>query len=177
MWSGGSRPPCPASMNNVNIHPATRDDVPALLSLIRGLAAYEKKPQAVVATEQDLLRDAFGPAPKFRALIAEWKGEAAGYASFFRFYSTYQGRAALFLEDLFVLDKFRGKGIGMALLSAVAKLAADEGCFGLRWEVLDWNHPAIQFYKKLGATFLNERKVVTFDENAMRRVAAGSKSL
>ena len=164
-------------MNNVNIHPATRDDVAALLSLIRGLAAYEKKPQAVVATEQDLLRDAFGPAPKFRALIAEWKGEAAGYASFFRFYSTYQGRAALFLEDLFVLDKFRGNGIGMALLSAVAKLAADEGCFGLRWEVLDWNHPAIQFYKKLGATFLNERKVVTFDENAMRRVAAGSKSL
>ena len=163
-------------MKNLKIHPATRDDVSALLSLIRGLAAYEKKPQAVVATEQDLLRDAFGPAPKFRALIAEWKGEAASYASFFRFYSTYQGRAALFLEDLFVLDKFRGNGIGMALLSAVAKLAADEGCFGLRWEVLDWNHPAIKFYKKLGATFLNERKVVTFDESAMRRVAAETKS-
>lgn len=164
-------------MNNLKIHPATRDDVPALLALIRGLAAYEKKPQAVVATERDLLRDAFGANPKFRALIAEWKGEPAGYASFFHFYSTYQGRSALFLEDLFVLDKFRGNGIGMALLSAVAKIATEEGCFGLRWEVLDWNHPAIDFYNRLGATFLNERKVVAFDESAMRRVAADFKSL
>jgi GNAT superfamily N-acetyltransferase len=163
-------------MNSLIIHPATRDDIPALLSLIRGLAAYEKKPHAVVATENDLLRDAFGPNPKFRALIGEWKGQPAGYASFFHFYSTYQGRSALFLEDLFVLDRFRGNGIGMALLSAVAKLAVDEGCFGLRWEVLDWNHPAIEFYKKLGAAFLNERKVVAFDENAIRRVAAACKS-
>jgi GNAT superfamily N-acetyltransferase len=155
----------------LNIHPATRQEAPTLLSLIRGLAAYEKKPDAVVATEQDLLRDAFGPQPKFRALIAEWKGEAAGYASFFHFYSTYQGRSALFLEDLFVLDQFRGNGIGMALLSAVAKLAIDEGCFGLRWEVLEWNRPAIEFYKKLEATFLNERKVVAFDKEALRRVA------
>ncbi|HXF15078.1 MAG TPA: GNAT family N-acetyltransferase [Terriglobales bacterium] len=158
-------------MNNLNLHPATRENVTVLLSLIRGLAAYEKKPQAVVATEHDLLRDAFGPHPKFRALIADWKGEPAGYASFFHFYSTYQGRSALFLEDLFVLDKFRGNGIGMALLSAVAKLAVEEGCFGLRWEVLDWNHPAIEFYKRLGATFLNEREVVAFDEEALRRVA------
>jgi GNAT superfamily N-acetyltransferase len=157
-------------MNNLKIYSATRQDVTALLSLIRGLAAYEKKPQAVVATEHDLLRDAFGPHPKFRAFMADWKGEPAGYASFFHFYSTYQGRSALFLEDLFVLDKFRGNGIGMALLSAVAKLAVEEGCFGLRWEVLDWNHPAIEFYKKLGATFLNERKVVAFDEEALRRV-------
>lgn len=163
-------------MNDLNIHPATRDDVPALLSLIRGLAAYEKKPHAVVATEHDLLRDAFGANPKFRALMADWKGEHAGYASFFHFYSTYQGRSALFLEDLFVLDKFRSNGIGMALLSAVAQLAVEEGCFGLRWEVLEWNHPAIEFYKKLGATFLNERKVVAFDESAMRRVALSSKS-
>lgn len=158
-------------MKDLNIHPATRDDVSVLLSLIRGLAAYEKKPHAVVATHEDLLRDAFGQHAKFRALIAEWKGEPAGYASFFHFYSTYQGRSALFLEDLFVLDKFRGNGIGMALLSAVANLAVNEGCFGLRWEVLDWNHPAIEFYKKLGAAFLNERKIVAFDENAMRRVA------
>jgi GNAT superfamily N-acetyltransferase len=163
-------------MNNLKIYSATRQDVTALLSLIRGLAAYEKKPQAVVATEHDLLRDAFGPHPKFRAFMADWKGEPAGYASFFHFYSTYQGRSALFLEDLFVLDKFRGNGIGMALLSAVAKLAVEEGCFGLRWEVLDWNHPAIEFYKRLGATFLNERKVVAFDESAMRRVAVNSKS-
>jgi GNAT superfamily N-acetyltransferase len=153
------------------IHPATRDDVPTLLALIRGLAAFEKKPHKAVVTEADLLRDGFGTHPKFRALIAEWDGQPAGYASFFYFYSTFQGRPALFLEDLFVLGEFRGNGIGKALLAAVAKLAVDEGCFGLRWEVLDWNQPAIEFYEKLGATFLHERKVVAFDEDAMRRVA------
>ncbi|HZR65788.1 MAG TPA: GNAT family N-acetyltransferase [Terriglobales bacterium] len=150
------------------IRPATREDVPALLSLIRGLAEYEKKPEAVVATKKDLLRDIFGPQPKFRALIAEWKGEPAGYASFFHFYSTYRGRSALFLEDLFVLEKFRNHGIGIGLLKAVATLALDEGCFGLRWEVLDWNRSAIEFYEKLGAKFLHERKVVSFDEQATR---------
>jgi GNAT superfamily N-acetyltransferase len=155
----------------LKIHFATRDDVPTLLALIRELAAFEKKPHKAVVTEADLLRDAFGPLPKFRALIATWEETPAGYASFFYFYSTFQGRPALFLEDLFVLDEFRAKGIGKALLAAVAKLAVDEGCFGLRWEVLDWNQPAIDFYEKLGATFLNERKVVAFDEDAVRRVA------
>src|SRR3954451_9727029 len=155
----------------LKIHPATRDDVPTLLMLVRQLAAFEKKPHKAIVTEADLLRDGFGPQPKFRALIADWNGEAAGYASFFYFYSTFQGRPALFLEDLFVLDHLRGNGIGKALLAAVAKLAAEEGCFGMRWEVLDWNRPAIEFYEKLGATFLNERKVVSFDEEAMRRVA------
>ena len=160
----------------MKIHPATREDVPTLLALIRELATYEKKRHKAVVTEDDLLRDGFGARPIFRALIAEWEGAPVGYASFFNFYSTFLGRPALFLEDLFVLDQFRGNGIGMALLSAVAKLAVAEGCFGLRWEVLDWNHPAIEFYKKLGATFLNERKVVAFDESAMRRVAAETKS-
>ena len=155
----------------LTIHSATRDDITTLLNLIRELATYEKKRHKAVVTEQDLLRDGFGPQPKFRALIADWNGEAAGYASFFYFYSTFQGRPALFLEDLFVLDHLRGNGIGKALLAAVAKLAAEEGCFGMRWEVLDWNRPAIEFYEKLGATFLNERKVVSFDEEAMRRVA------
>jgi GNAT superfamily N-acetyltransferase len=160
----------------LNIHPATHEDIPTLLSLIRGLAAYEKKSDKVVVSEQDLLRDAFGPQPKFRALIAEWEGKPCGYASFFYFYSTFQGRPALFLEDLFVFEKFRGNGIGKALLVAVAKVAVKEGCFGLRWEVLDWNRPAIKFYEKLGATFLNERKVVAFDQEALRRVAGQNKS-
>jgi GNAT superfamily N-acetyltransferase len=155
----------------LTIHPTTRAEVSTVLSLIRALGSYEKKPHKVVATEADLLRDLFGPQPKFRALIAEWEGKPAGYASFFHFYSTYEARAALFLEDLFVLDEFRGHGIGKSLLAAVAKRALDEGCFGLRWEVLDWNRPAIEFYEKLGATFLNERKAVSFDEAALRRVA------
>jgi len=154
----------------LNIRSATREDVPVLLSLIRELATYEKKADKAVVAEADLLRDGFGPQPKFRALIAEWEGKPAAYASFFYFYSTYEGRAALFLEDLFVLDEFRGHGIGKSLLAAVAKLALEEGCFGLRWEVLDWNRSAIEFYERLGATFLNERKAASFDEAALRRV-------
>jgi len=157
----------------MNVRSASREDVPLLLSLIHELATYEKKRDKAVVTEDGLLRDGFGPQPKFRALIAEWEGEAAGYASFFYFYSTFQGRPALFLEDLFVLEKFRSKGIGKALLVAVAKLAIEEKCFGLRWEVLDWNRPAIKFYGKLGAEFLHERKVVTFDEEGLRRVVDG----
>jgi GNAT superfamily N-acetyltransferase len=155
----------------LTIHAATRDDVPTLLALIRELATYEKKREKAVVTEADLLRDAFGPAPKFRALIAGWVGEPAGYASFFYFYSTFQGRPALFLEDLFVTEKFRRNGIGKSLLAAVARLAIEENCFGLRWEVLDWNRPAIEFYEKLGADFLHERKVVALDEAALRRIA------
>lgn len=155
----------------LNIHFATAEDVPLLLSLIRELAAYEKKAHKAVVTEEDLLRDGFGPRPKFRALIARWHEHAAGYASFFYFYSTFQGRPALFLEDLFVLEEFRGHGIGKALLSSVARLAIEEDCFGLRWEVLDWNRPAIEFYERLGATFLHERKVVAFEGEALRRVA------
>jgi GNAT superfamily N-acetyltransferase len=155
----------------LRIRPATRDDVPQLLGLIRELAAYEKKRHQAVVSEGDLLRDGFGSEPKFRMFIAEWQGEAVGYASFFYFYSTFQGRAALFLEDLFVLEKFRGKGIGKALLVAVSRLTVEEGCFALRWEVLDWNRPAIEFYEKLGATFLKERKVVTFDAEVLKRVA------
>ena len=154
----------------LRIRPTTRDDVPQLLGLIRELAAYEKKRHKAIVTEEDLLRDGFGSEPKFRMFIAEWQGEAVGYASFFYFYSTFQGRAALFLEDLFVLEKFRGQGIGKALLVAVSKLTVEEGCFALRWEVLDWNRPAIEFYEKLGATFLKERKVVTFDAEALKRV-------
>jgi GNAT superfamily N-acetyltransferase len=158
----------------LTIRPTTREDVTKLLTLIRGLATYEKKLHKAVVTEADLLRDGFERNPKFRALIAEWQDEPAGYASFFYFYSTFQGRPALFLEDLFVPDEFRGKGIGKALLVAVCKLAVEEGCFALRWEVLDWNRPAIEFYEKLGATFLNEREVVTFDSEALRRVAESS---
>jgi len=160
----------------LTIRLATRDDIPQLLALIRQLAAYERKADKVVTTEADLLRDGFGPQPKFRALLAEWDGTAAGYASTFYFYSTYQGRPAIFIEDLFVLDSFRNQGIGKSLLRAVAKLAIHEGCFGLRWEVLDWNRPAIEWYEKLGATFLGERKAVAFDAEAMRKLAAASES-
>src|SRR6266516_7731365 len=105
----------------LDIHPITRQETPTLLSLILSLATYEKKPHKVVAAESDLLRDLFGSQPKFRALIAEWDGKPAGYATFFYFYSTFAGRAALFLDDLFVLDESRGSSIGNALLASVTK--------------------------------------------------------
>lgn len=155
----------------LTLRPATRDDVPVLLAFIRELATYEKKRHKCLTTEEDLLRDGFGPQQKFRSLIAEWDGEAAGYAVFFYFYSTFQGRPALFLEDLYVPDRFRGKGIGKALLAAVAKLAIEENCFGMRWEVLDWNTPAIEFYKRLGADFLDERRAVALVGDALRKAA------
>jgi GNAT superfamily N-acetyltransferase len=158
----------------LKIRPASRSDVRLLVSMIRALAIYERKPHQAVVQEEDLWRDGFGAQPKFRALIADWRQEAAGYASFFYFYSTFAGRPALFLEDLFVLEQFRGHGIGQALLRSVARVALEEGCIGLRWEVLDWNRPAIEFYERLGAAFLNERRVAAFDEQALRRIVGSN---
>ena len=103
-------------MNMLNIRSTTRKDVPLILDFIRGLAEYERDPAAAVATEQDLLRDGFGPQPKFGCVIAEWDAAPAGFAFYFFNYSTWQGRPGLFLEDLFVRPEFRGKGIGKALL-------------------------------------------------------------
>jgi len=130
----------------------------------------------VVITEVDLVRDGFGPQPKFRALIAEWEGQAAGYALFFGFYSTWEGRPALFLEDLFVREPFRGKGIGKAWLGKVAGIAQHENCYGMRWEVLDWNQPAIDFYQRLGASFLDQWKSVLLTGEALERAAKANEN-
>ncbi len=157
----------------LSIRPALAGDVPALNLLIRELAEFERLPVAV--TEADLLRDGFGESPRFRALVAEWDGRPAGYAFFFDYYSTFEGRAGLFLEDIFVRDQYRGKGIGKALLSRVASVAREEKCFGVRWQVLDWNTPAIDFYKNLGARFLDEWKTVSLDGEALARVAANAR--
>jgi GNAT superfamily N-acetyltransferase len=140
----------------LSIRPATPQDVPLMLELIRELAEYEREPQAAVARPEDLLRDGFGPHAKFRAVIAEWSGEPAGFALFFHNYSTWQGRPGLYLEDLFVRPRLRGKGIGKALLVYLAKLAVRENCGRFQWQVLDWNQPAIEFYEALGAKKLSE---------------------
>ncbi|HEY1270734.1 MAG TPA: GNAT family N-acetyltransferase [Terriglobales bacterium] len=155
----------------LSIRPATVNDAPLLSRLIRELAEFERELDQVVMSEADLRRDGFGPQTRFRAVIAEWDGQAAGYALFFGFYSTWEGRPGLFLEDLFVRSQFRGKGIGKALLSHVAQLARRENCYGIRWEVLDWNQPAIEFYEKLGATFLTQWKAVLLTGEALGRVA------
>ena len=158
------------------IRPATVKDAPLLRALICELAEYERERDQVEITEADLLRDGFGPLPKFRALIAEWNGQPAGYSLFFGFYSTRVGRPGLFLEDLFVRQEFRGKGIGKALLATVAAIAQRENCYGIRWEVLDWNQPAIDFYKRLGATFLDQWKSVLLTGEALEQVSLTSKS-
>jgi GNAT superfamily N-acetyltransferase len=154
----------------LSIRAANKNDVALLKALIYELAEYERERDLVVITEADLARDGFGPQPKFRALIAEWDGEAAGYALFFGFYSTWKGRHGLFLEDLFVRRQFRGKGIGRALLANVASIARRENCYGIRWEVLDWNQPAIDFYKRLGATFFDQWKSVLLTGEALERL-------
>jgi GNAT superfamily N-acetyltransferase len=156
----------------LSIRPALAADVPVLVTLIHELAEFEHLP--VVVTEADLLRDGFCESPKFRALVAEWDGQPAAYALFFDYYSTFEGRAGLFLEDLYVRDQYRGKGIGKALLVRGASIARQENCFGVRWQVLDWNTPAIQFYQGLGARFIDEWKTVSLDGDALVRVAESS---
>jgi len=146
-------------------------DIPVLNTMIHEFAAFERLPIAL--TEEDLLRDGFSDQPKFRVLIAEWDTQTAGYALFFNYYSSFQGRHGMFLEDVYVRVQFRGKGIGKALLARAAVIAQQENCFGLRWEVLDWNTPAIDFYRKLGATFLDEWKLVSLEGEAFRRLASG----
>jgi GNAT superfamily N-acetyltransferase len=158
----------------LTIRAATVNDVALLKALILELAEFERERDQVVITEADLVRDGFGPQPKFRALIAEWEGQAAGYALFFGFYSTWEGRPGLFLEDLFVREPFRGRGIGRALLAKVAGMAQRENSYGVRWEVLDWNQPAIDFYKRLGATFLDRWKSVLLAGEALERTAGAS---
>lgn len=154
-----------------SIRPATAADVPLLATLIHELAEYEHLSHEVALTEEDVARDGFGPRPKFRSVIAESDGQVAGYALFFEFYSSFQGRAGLVLDDLFVRPKFRKQGIGRALLAHVAGVAWKEKYFCVRWEVLDWNQSAIDFYRNLDAVFLDEWKPVCLIGDALQAIA------
>ena len=156
----------------MHIRPATPADVPTLLRFIRELALYEREPQAVVATEADLLRDGFGPAPRFRALVADVDGAPAGFALFFTSYSTWRGHHGIRLEDLYVTPELRGQGIGKALLARVAQIAVAEGCPRLEWDVLDWNAPAIAVYERLGAHILTEWRIMRLSGDALTALAA-----
>jgi len=155
----------------LTIRPATPADVPLILEFIRELAEYERDPQAAVATQAGLLRDGFGPEPKFRVDIAEWGGEPAGFAFYFWNYSTWQGRPGLYLEDLFVRPRFRGKGIGKALLVHLARVAIKNNCGRLVWQVLNWNAPAIEFYESLGAETMKEWLTMRVTGEALVRLA------
>lgn len=149
---------------------ATVADAALLRTLIRELAEFERKLDLCVIEEADLARDGFGPNPKFRALIAEWDGKPAGYAVFFGYYSTWTG-TGLYLEDVFVRVQLRGKGIGRALLAAVARIALCENRHAMRWEVLNWNEGAIGLYKALGAEFSDQWQSVLLKDDALRRLA------
>ncbi len=155
----------------LRIRNASSDDIPLILDLIRGLAAYERAPEQAVARAEDLRRDGWGPEPKFRVVIAEWDSKPAGFALFFYNYSTWQGRPGLFLEDLFVDPAFRGKGIGKALLVHLAQIAVRENCGRFVWNVFDWNQPAIDFYESLGAKKLDEWLIMRVEGEALEKLA------
>jgi GNAT superfamily N-acetyltransferase len=159
-------------MSELEIRPATPADIPEILAFIRELADYEHEPASAIATHEDILRDGFGPDQRFRCLIAEWSGNPVGFALFFYNYSTWKGRAGIYLEDLFVRPAFRGKGIGKALISSVAATAVAEKCSRLEWAVLDWNQPAIDFYNSLGATPMSEWTIMRVSGDALPALAA-----
>lgn len=153
------------------IRKATPADVPAILALVKELAAYEREPDAVVSTEADFLRDGFGERPAFGALVAEDGGSVVGFALYCFSYSTWSGRRRLYLEDLFVEPAHRGKGAGLALMKELAKETLANQCRAFVWQVLDWNEPAIAFYERLGAKVQREWLNVRIEGDALARLA------
>jgi GNAT superfamily N-acetyltransferase len=151
---------------------ATADDLPTILALIRGLAEYEKLLAECVADEAALARTLFGERRYAEVVIAEHEGTPAGFALFFHNYSTFLARPGIYLEDLFVLPDLRGRGIGEILLAFLARLAVEHGCGRFEWSVLDWNEPAIEFYKRLGAVAMDEWTVFRVTGDALTALAA-----
>ncbi|HEY1581839.1 MAG TPA: GNAT family N-acetyltransferase [Chthoniobacterales bacterium] len=139
------------SVPDLSIRPATAADVATILALIRDLAEYERAPNEVVATESALAEALFGAHPAAEVLLGEEAGKPVCFALFFHNFSTWMGRRGVYLEDLFVQPEKRGKGYGRALLVRLAQIAAERNCGRMEWAVLDWNEPAIEFYRKLGA--------------------------
>jgi GNAT superfamily N-acetyltransferase len=161
-------------MKDFEIRAATEADVPVILSLIQELAEYERAPNAVVTNEAGLREVLFGPTPSAEVLLALVNGEAAGFAVYFFNFSTWLGRPGLYLEDLFVRPSVRGKGYGRALLERLARIAQERGCGRMEWAVLDWNDPAIQFYKKLGAEPMTEWTVFRLTQDGIAKLAGSA---
>lgn len=142
--------------NEINIRKAEQKDIPVILSLIKKLAGYEKLSDQVTATEELLQRNLFGENRFVEVWLAEYQNQAVGYLIFYYNFSSFLAKAGLFIEDIFVLPEFRSKGIGKKLLLKVIELAKERNCGRVEWNVLDWNEPAISFYKKMGAEPLDE---------------------
>jgi len=155
------------------IREATPADAALLVDMIRELADFEKELDQVEVTPEDMVREGFTGSPGFHALIAEWDARPVGYAVYFFTFSTWTGRQSLFVEDLFVREEFRRKGIGRAMLRHLAAIAQERNCYGMRWEVLNWNKLAIEFYRSLGATLQTEWFPVLLHGEAFEEFAAG----
>ncbi|MES2545041.1 MAG: GNAT family N-acetyltransferase [Bacteroidota bacterium] len=150
----------------MNIRKAKKEDMPAVLDLIKELAVFENEPDAVVVTVDDLERDGFGESPLFHTIIAEVNDKIVGMALYYYRYSTWKGKT-LHLEDLIIKEKMRGTGLGFSLYSEIIRQAKNDGVRRIEWNVLDWNTPAIDFYEKSGAKVLRDWNVVQMDEIGM----------
>ena len=159
-------------MTAIVLRPATRADVPLILELIHGLAEYEREPDAVLATGELLEQQLFGAQPGAEVVIAEADGQAAGFALFFHNFSTFLGKRGLYLEDLFVRPAHRGSGLGKHLMAALARIAVQRDCGRFEWSVLDWNEPAIGFYRRIGAVGMDEWTVQRLEGDALHALAA-----
>jgi GNAT superfamily N-acetyltransferase len=159
------------SQSNFEIRPARVEDVPVILELIRELATYERAPDEVTATERQLVDVLFGERPAAEVLLAFEGKSPIGFAVFFHNFSTWLGRPGLYLEDLFVKPEKRGKGYGRALLIDLAKIARDRACGRMEWAVLNWNEPAIKFYRALGAEPLDEWTVFRLKREGIAELA------
>jgi len=161
-------------MPRITIRSATADDVPLILEFIRALAQFEKEPDAVKTTPEDLLRDGFGERPQFEVLIAERDEKPVGFALFFTTYSTWEGRPSLYLEDLFVIESARKHGAGRALMAKLAAICVERGYQRLELQVLDWN-PAREFYHRLGMGHMDEWLSYRLSGQAPHALATGAK--
>ncbi|WP_029353116.1 GNAT family N-acetyltransferase [Bosea sp. 117] len=155
------------------IRPARPGDAAVILAFVRELAEYERLLHEVEATVEDLDAALFGPQPRVFCDIAEWEGEPAGFALWFYNFSTFRGRHGLYLEDLYVRPDLRGRGIAMALMRRLARRCLDEGLGRFEWWVLDWNEPAIRFYRRIGAEPMDEWTVQRVTGEALRKLAEG----
>lgn len=153
------------------IRAATPADVPTILALVRELAAFEREPDAVEATEPMLAQALFGEPAAAEAVVAEREGATVGFALFFHNFSTWTGRRGLYLEDLYVTPSARGRGVGKMLLRHLAALAVERGCARFEWSVLDWNADAIAFYRSVGAVGMDEWTVQRLSGEALARLA------
>ena len=160
------------NLSDLHIEPAAERDVPLILSLIKALAEYERMAGDVVADEALVHSSFFGSAPSAEVVIARFGAEPVGFAVWFHNHSTFLGRRGLYLEDLFVLPEWRGRGVGRALLVYLAKVAVGRDCGRMEWAVLNWNEPAIRFYRSLGAKPMDEWSTFRFTGDDIARLAA-----